>query len=229
MRGEPNKRALGAAFAASLALHALALLNPWVTVRPLGMAPPPPPVIEARIVPVVPPKPEPKPPAPPRVLKDTIESPKAEVLEDPIKPQPRRRIADKAVDAPKQPPAPKPPQPTVREPEPSLARADRGLDLTLPPEKRAERLPPQELRETLNRLSEEMLYPAEALQRGLEGEVVILVELGPDGRILDASVASGSGHRLLDDAAVRAVKKLGSLGPSTANKTILLPVRFRIL
>ena len=93
----------------------------------------------------------------------------------------------------------------------------------------AERLSTQELNETLTRLSETMLYPSEALRRGLEGEVVILVELGAGGRIVDAAVASGSGHAMLDDAAVRAVRKLGSLGPSTANRTILLPVRFRIL
>jgi protein TonB len=85
------------------------------------------------------------------------------------------------------------------------------------------------LRETLGRLSEELLYPADALRRGLEGEVVILVELGEDGRILEASIASGSGHPTLDDAAVRAVKRLGTLGPASAHKSILLPVRFRII
>jgi protein TonB len=59
--------------------------------------------------------------------------------------------------------------------------------------------------------------------------VVILVELGEGGRILGAEIASGSGHAMLDDAAVRAVRRLGTLGPSTAHRTILLPVRFRIL
>jgi len=38
-----------------------------------------------------------------------------------------------------------------------------------------------------------------------------------------------AGYQILDDAAVRAVLKLGTLGPSSANKSILLPVRFRIL
>ena len=93
----------------------------------------------------------------------------------------------------------------------------------------AERLSPSELRETLGRLSETMLFPPEALERGLEGEVTVLVQLGEGGRILDASIASGSGHKILDDAAIRAVMKLGTLGPASANKSILLPVRFRIL
>jgi protein TonB len=101
--------------------------------------------------------------------------------------------------------------------------------LRTPPSAPAEQLSPNELRETLGRLSETMLFPPEALERGLEGEVTLLVQLGENGRILDASIASGSGYQILDAAAVRAVLKLGTLGPSSANKSILLPVRFRIL
>ena len=82
---------------------------------------------------------------------------------------------------------------------------------------------------TLGRLNETLLYPPEALKRGLEGEVVLMLELDERGRIVAASVASGSGHALLDEAALRAARRLGALGPSVAGKAILLPVRFRIL
>jgi protein TonB len=227
-------RSLAIALAASVVLHVVLLMLPAPQPRP-PEAPPPVTVLATRMEP--PPKPAtpkpPSPPAPPEVLKNTFDPPQAQPLEDPIKPQPRRRVADKAVKAPDRtpPPKPAPPPPKVEaprppEPDPPLGQ---GLDLRPPRTPSAERLTPEALRETLTRLSEELLYPADALQRGLEGEVVILVELGADGRILDASIATGSGHRSLDDAAVRAVKKLGSLGPSSANKTILLPVRFRIL
>jgi protein TonB len=249
---------IGGAFAASLVLHLLAVLVfPHAT---LDAPPAPPPPLTARLAP--PPEPRDAAPAeaPPPVVKNTLDVPKQQPLEDPIKPQPRRRITDQPEPQPPKPvplppkpppeartpvpekPAPAPPPPKPVEPPaappplpPTASRDEavgRPLDLSIPSDPRtrtAERLSPQELNETLTRLSETMLYPSEALRRGLEGEVVILVELGPEGRINNAAIASGSGHALLDDAAVRAVRKLGSLGPSTANRTILLPVRFRIL
>jgi protein TonB len=220
-------RTLVVALVASVALHSVVLMLPGAPLKPPA-SPPPVTVLAARVE-AVPERAIVKDQAPPAVLKNTFEPPQARPLDDPIKPQPRRRVADKEVKAPEPKPPPPPPKaepPKPPEPEPPLGR---GLDLRVPSEPRAERLAPEALRETLNRLSEELLYPADALQRGLEGEVVILVELGAEGRILDASIATGSGHRSLDDAAVRAVKKLGTLGPSSAHKTILLPVRFRIL
>jgi protein TonB len=239
---------LAVAFVTSVALHAVLALLFSGPVSPLPAAPAP---LVARLVP----RAEPRPPAaaprtepaPPAVIKNTLDVPKPEVLDDPIKPQPRRRITERPepqTPAPRRPPAarPPPPPPPVEpsaEPPPAVPPAASGeptpqrpLDLSIPSEsrgRRAERLSPQELNETLTRLSEAMLYPSEALRRGLEGEVVILVELGEGGRILGAEIASGSGHAVLDDAAVRAVLRLGTLGASTAHRTILLPVRFRIL
>jgi protein TonB len=232
------RTALPQAVVASLVLHALllAILGPRLgTSAPAR--PPPVTVLAMRLEPA-PERAVVKPAAPPAVLKDTLDPPQAKPLEDPITSRERRRIADK--DQPARTPKPKPdappPRPEAPKPRPEapkpLARTEplgRGLDLRVPRTPQAERLNPDQLRETLGRLSEELLYPADALRRGLEGEVVILVELGEDGRILGASVASGSGHQALDDAAVRAVKRLGSLGPASAHKSILLPVRFRII
>ncbi|HSD55253.1 MAG TPA: TonB family protein [Burkholderiales bacterium] len=226
-----SRSALPQAVAVSLMLHALMLfvVGPRLGAR-APARPEPVTVLAARLDPV-PERTAVKPAAPPEVLKNTLDPPQAKPLPDPIKPQPRRRVAEK--DQPARTPKPKPDTPPPRpEPPEVSARAEppgRGLDLRMPETRRAERLTPEDLRETLGRLSEELLYPADALRRGLEGEVTILVELGEDGRILDASIASGSGHQSLDDAAVRAVKRLGTLGPASAHKTILLPVRFRIL
>jgi protein TonB len=94
---------------------------------------------------------------------------------------------------------------------------------------RAERLPERQLDETLGRLSQTLLYPPEALAKGIQGEVVLLLELGDGGRIVGASVAASSGHAVLDDAALRAAGLMGTLSPTLAGKAILLPVRFRIL
>jgi len=238
------------AITGSIALHALVLLLPGNPLQPLAPNPeergaaltarlelaPPPPVEK-------PPEPPPdkQPGAPPKVLKNTIDPPQAEVLKDPIEPKPKPKPKPRA-ERPKLAPDPKTPEPTpprVDTAAPSEPR--QGLDLRLPehlrggiglrtpPSAPPEQLSANELRETLGRLSETMLFPSEALERGLEGEVTLLVQLGEGGRILDASIASGSGHKILDDAAVRAVLKLGTLGPGSANKSILLPVRFRIL
>lgn len=70
-------------------------------------------------------------------------------------------------------------------------------------------------------------YPAEAIARGLQGEVVILLMLGTDGSVVAARVEQGSGHPLLDQAAVQAVRALRSL-PADAPRETLLPVRFRL-
>lgn len=94
---------------------------------------------------------------------------------------------------------------------------------------RAEPMPEAQLGEALKRLSDTLLYPPEAVRQGLEGQVVLVLDLGEGGRILEAAVASGSGHRVLDDAALRAALRLGSLSPALAGKAILLPVRFRLL
>jgi len=94
---------------------------------------------------------------------------------------------------------------------------------------RAERLPEPQQREALGRLSQTLLYPPEAVAQGIQGEVVLLLDVGDGGRVVGASVAASSGHAMLDDAALRAARLMGSLSPALAGRTILLPVRFRLL
>ena len=49
-------------------------------------------------------------------------------------------------------------------------------------------------------------YPALARRMGEEGEVVLRVELSEDGQIASARVATSSGFRRLDEAALAAIK-----------------------
>ena len=134
------------------------------------------------------------------------ESTPPEVLKNTIEPKPERPRAERrpprAASPPTGPPKPRPPP---------------------------ERLSGEVLDRTLGQLSQTLLYPPEAVRRGLEGEVVVMLELDADGRVVAASVASGSGHAILDDAAVRAARQLGALGPALGGKAILLPVRFRLI
>jgi len=51
------------------------------------------------------------------------------------------------------------------------------------------------------------IYPKDALDRGLEGAVSLAVTVAPNGSISAVSVAKSSGHDMLDQAAIRAVKR----------------------
>ena len=82
--------------------------------------------------------------------------------------------------------------------------------------------------DTQQRISETILYPPEALAQGLEGEVIVLLEIDAAGHVQSAAIASGSGHAILDAAALRAVREVGTLSPAVAGRTILLPVRFQL-
>lgn len=75
-------------------------------------------------------------------------------------------------------------------------------------------------------LSKELFYPREAIERGLEGRVILLLHLDPVGRVQAAEVASSSGHALLDAAAVQAAGKITALAGNA--RQVLLPVDFRL-
>lgn len=49
-------------------------------------------------------------------------------------------------------------------------------------------------------------YPRSALRRGLSGEVLVRAQVGVDGRPRQVEVARSSSHRVLDQAALRAVR-----------------------
>jgi protein TonB len=76
-------------------------------------------------------------------------------------------------------------------------------------------------------LQRDLPYPPEAIERGLQGEALVLIFLDPSGNAIAARLESSSGHALLDDAAVRAARTLHAL-PASAPREALLPVRFRL-
>lgn len=56
-------------------------------------------------------------------------------------------------------------------------------------------------------------YPDEARRRQLSGALLLDVALKPDGSVLEIIVRRSSGHRVLDDAAVRIVELAGPFAP----------------
>lgn len=201
------------------------------------------------------PEPDPRPPAPleeilaepadePPPPPDESEFPATEEFEEPravdppereprdetprafvrlARPLPRRRAPAANSDAPPSPrvlaaplPAPAPPAP----PSPAASR-DRPVasGATREPSKIGRRCRPP-------------AYPEEARARGLEGCVLLLVAIDAEGRVNSVRVLESSGHALLDDAAVAAVRRWrfepARRGDEAVASEATLPIRFAL-
>lgn len=75
-------------------------------------------------------------------------------------------------------------------------------------------------------------YPERARRRGYEGLVTLAVQVSADGEALSVRVYRSSGHRILDDAAARAVRRWrflplnGDMGAAIARVNV--PIAFRL-
>jgi protein TonB len=86
----------------------------------------------------------------------------------------------------------------------------------------------QAVREHLKKLDNAgQFYPAEAIARGLEGEVLVLLIIDEAGKVSATRIEQSSGQPILDEAALRAVRSVQSL-PADAPRQVVLPVRFRL-
>ena len=100
--------------------------------------------------------------------------------------------------------------------------------LPQPPQRAApERLEGEAARHAAEQLARELPYPPEAIERGLQGEALVLLFLDGDGNAIAARLERSSGHDILDEAALRAARRLRAL-PASAPREALLPVRFRL-
>lgn len=106
------------------------------------------------------------------------------------------------------------------------SEADAGDAITPPPAAAPQRLRGRALRRAQTALSHHLFYPPEAIARGLEGEVILLLTLTDTGQLAKAEIARSSGHALLDQAALAAAQQLGAL-PGNTRQT-LFPVSFRL-
>lgn len=82
------------------------------------------------------------------------------------------------------------------------------------------------LRQAQAALTRHLYYPPEAVSRGIEGEVILLLTLTETGLLTGVDIARSSGHPLLDRAAVDAARQIGSL--PGAKRQMLFPVSFRL-
>jgi len=200
------RHALEYAIAASLALHALALLS-LPALRSPTAPPAAPPPLEARLMPAQPPethKPapapevEPKPvepkPAPPEVRKPVPRS----------KPRPLARPVAKTPQPVAEPaPAPSPapvvaPPPQAQPAVPAAPRAAARPD--------AASLVAQYRAAIMLQAARYKRYPRFARDNGWEGRVEVRLAIGPDGAIGSINVTRGSGYSILDRQALEMVR-----------------------
>jgi protein TonB len=220
-------RTLHYAIALSIALHGVILFGLSVERRPALRAIPPPP-LEARLVePPAPPAPPP-PPSPP---------PKAE----PVKPPP---VAPKPKPVAKPKPAPKPqplPKPLPVEPPPAVAAAPEAEPepprpvpspqppaSASPPVARVEPRPGPSAEQleavTRERYRLQILdvarshnrYPPLARENNWEGQVLVRMEIAPDGRV-SLAVEQSSGHPILDRQAMEMFRRAQAQVPLPAS------------
>jgi len=75
-------------------------------------------------------------------------------------------------------------------------------------------------------------YPELAKQMRQEGLVLLVVDVDRDGMPIKVEIKQSSGHRLLDQAAFKAVShwkfQPGSIGNIPIESTVTVPIRFRI-
>jgi protein TonB len=109
--------------------------------------------------------------------------------------------------------------------------ASDGPGARVAPPRRAEDAVPRLDGEAALRAAEQMArdlpYPPEAVERGLQGEALVLLFLDRGGSVIAARLEASSGHAILDEAALRAARQLRAL-PDSAPREALLPVRFRL-
>lgn len=85
----------------------------------------------------------------------------------------------------------------------------------------------REVKTAQKKIAQHLYYPAAAIAQGIEGEVRLLVTLNGDGSVADVSLAAGSGHAILDNAAIKAAYAAGKLGDG-GSRELVLPVIFRL-
>lgn len=162
----------------------------------------------------------------------------------PSEPRPEPAIQPEPTPEPRVPPSPEPspeptaqpeptipapPEPTARpQPEPpSAATQDNAANTTTSRQPSAADWTPAQVLH-----NPEPRYPRQARRRGLQGEVVLEVQILANGQPGDIDIVAGSGHALLDQAALAALRgwrfQPARQGGRAVSATLHVPVRFEL-
>lgn len=143
-------------------------------------------------------------------------------------PEPELEPLDVPLEVPvPEPDAPPPPEP---DPEPTKAPITEDVELASPMQQDASSSV-RARASTAGHVNIDPPYPARAMRRRMEGTVFLNVTIGTDGRAKRVELAESSGHRILDNQALKYVKrwkftpaKDGSGQP--VEDTLRLPITF---
>jgi len=182
---------------------------------PKPVAPPPPPPVVAQ-------PPPPKPAPPPEPKPKPVPAPK---------PKPKPAPAPKPQPVPEPPPTPAPPAPAApAAPVVAVPAAPSAPGPVAPP---AAEVPvvPAHTRATSKR-NPKPEYPTIARRRGWEGKVLLRIQVGADGLPGKIEVAESSGREVLDQSALRTVKRWtftpAMRGTEPVDSTLTLSIVFKL-
>ena len=156
--------------------------------------------------------------APPRpVLQASLRLPPIPVPEVPPE-EPLLKNTFEAQETTEPPALPVPPTPpTPPAPPPQVT----------PPKPQPKAVAKREIQAAQRKLSQHLFYPTEAVERGIEGEVRLILKLNADGGVDEVDIAASSGHAILDNAAIKAAYAMGKLTGATSRE-LILPVFFQL-
>ena len=198
---------------------------------------------------------QPEPPPVPRA--EIIRAPRAEPMAEFVVPKPELRPEPKAEPrletrpVPKIEPRPEPPPVARIEPRvepsvvaPSVARPG-PAPVTVQPapvvapqpkvaDESRERTLMEQYQQTISaRIKKFEEYPPVAKRRHWEGTTVVQLRLTAEGKVTDIAVVEKSGYEILDEAAVKMIRRASPLplppeGLRGRDHTVLVPIRFRL-
>ncbi|HEX7381144.1 MAG TPA: TonB family protein [Nevskiaceae bacterium] len=232
----PPRRPLGVGAAASIALHALALVAVAMFIHG---APPKPPQRIILTLDLVPPAPE-----APALMKAPQPAPRAVTSPPKLLPLPRPHavpVTSRPL-APRPPTAPTPPsaEPVPAMQPPTQAAAPVPTDAPAPiaqnPGVVGHRVDAAYKARLEKAIGEQLQYPRAAARRGREGVALVQVRMQRDGRIDGVVLIKSSGVAALDDEAQRVFRRMGRLPPlpadflpQAAEFEFEVPIAFRLL
>lgn len=180
------------------------------------------PRLEPRPSPAVEPRPEPRPE--PRV------EPSIEVRPE-VRPAPRETppvVQPRAEPAVVAPTVPRPAPVANVQPPPVIAAQPNAVDEI------RERTLLEQYRHIISaRIKQYEEYPPVAKRRHWEGTTVVQLRLTPEGKVTDIFVVEKSGYEILDESAVKMIRKASPLplppeGLRGRDQTVLVPIKFRL-
>jgi protein TonB len=128
--------------------------------------------------------------------------------------------------------------PVVARPEPTPAATVPAVPVVAPQPQAADEGRDRTLIEQYQRIISARIkqyeeYPPAAKRRYWEGTTVVQLRLTPEGKVTDISVVGKSGHEILDEAAVRMIRKASPLplppeGLRGRDQMVLVPIKFRL-